>query len=41
MQYLKAKKIIHRDIKPANLMLLDNNTVKMIDFGSALHTGFI
>ncbi|WP_444996613.1 protein kinase domain-containing protein [Aliikangiella sp. IMCC44359] len=27
--------IIHRDIKPANIILLDNNCIKIIDFGLA------
>ncbi|MFJ3877063.1 tetratricopeptide repeat protein [Streptomyces sp. NPDC090077] len=28
-----ARNIVHRDIKPANLMLLDDGTVKICDFG--------
>ncbi|MFE1794418.1 serine/threonine-protein kinase, partial [Streptomyces sp. NPDC059525] len=28
-----AQNIVHRDIKPANLMLLDDGTVKICDFG--------
>ena len=29
------KGLIHRDISPANLMLLDDGTVKLLDFGTA------
>ncbi|WP_448699759.1 serine/threonine-protein kinase [Streptomyces avidinii] len=28
-----ARNIVHRDIKPANLMLLDDGTIKICDFG--------
>lgn len=27
--------IVHRDIKPQNLLMSNNNTVKLIDFGNA------
>ncbi|MEV7581237.1 serine/threonine-protein kinase [Streptomyces erythrochromogenes] len=30
-----ARSIVHRDIKPSNLMLLDDGTVKICDFGIA------
>lgn len=33
LEYLHANGIIHRDIKPANLLVSDNNTVKISDFG--------
>ena len=33
LQYLHSKKIAHRDIKPANILLDENNTIKIADFG--------
>uniref|UniRef100_H2ZEA1 Protein kinase domain-containing protein n=1 Tax=Ciona savignyi TaxID=51511 RepID=H2ZEA1_CIOSA len=33
LEYLHYQKIIHRDIKPSNLLLDENNTVKIADFG--------
>lgn len=36
-KYLHSKKIMHRDIKPENL-LIENNVVKVTDFGWACHS---
>ena len=36
LAYLEKKRIIHRDIKPGNLLLTDNGTLKIIDFGLAI-----
>ena len=35
LDYAAREGIIHRDIKPANIMIMDNNDVKVTDFGSA------
>jgi serine/threonine-protein kinase len=33
--YAHSKQVVHRDIKPANILLLDDNQVKVADFGIA------
>jgi serine/threonine protein kinase len=38
MQYLHEQRVIHRDLKPENLLISHNHTVKLSDFGWAVHT---
>ena len=33
--YLHSKNVIHRDISPDNIMLMENGTLKFIDFGTS------
>ncbi|MEQ1828909.1 MAG: serine/threonine-protein kinase [Pirellula sp.] len=35
MHYAHGRGIIHRDLKPANILLVDNRTPKIVDFGLA------
>ncbi len=36
LAFAHANHVVHRDIKPGNIMVLDNNSVKIADFGVAL-----
>ena len=38
IKFLHENKIIHRDIKPENILLFEENTVKLCDFGWAIQT---
>lgn len=37
LSFIHAKGLIHRDIKPSNIIVSDDGTVTLIDFGAALH----
>jgi serine/threonine protein kinase len=39
LYYLQSVKVIHRDIKPANILLTENCTLKVCDFGLARVVG--
>lgn len=36
LDFVSRKNIIHRDIKPENIMISDNGTLKVVDFGVAV-----
>ena len=35
LKYVHSTKVIHRDLKPANILISDDMTVKICDFGLA------
>ena len=39
LQAIHAAEIVHRDLKPANIILLDDKTIKLTDFGVARSKG--
>ncbi|XP_061918758.1 striated muscle preferentially expressed protein kinase-like isoform X2 [Entelurus aequoreus] len=35
VEYLHNRRVLHLDLKPDNIMVTNNNTIKIVDFGSA------
>lgn len=39
LAYAHDREIVHRDIKPANILIMDNDRIKLLDFGLACTPG--
>ena len=37
LSYLHSKNIVHRDLKCANILVMEDGTLKITDFGTAKH----
>ena len=39
MQYVHARNVVHRDLKPANCLIMEDDTLRVTDFGLGKSTG--